>query len=267
MATVTRTVEIDGEEHEVEVDLEDEGLLTQDEFKARMSKEVKRRVEAAKREAREGRYTLDDLADDDELLGEFRTLHPELFATENGDGDGDEPKGYTEEELERRLEKLRKKEVEPLQSDLESYKSEAERLRVEKLDREVVEAAGELGVRRGLIPLVKRFYRDQMDYSSDHSEWFRRDGDGFEPSVDDDFDADYVTVLEDLKQRKRSGDYADWFTSSTREGAGYSGPEGGGAGGPSKKIQEMTDQEKVEFVEEHGLGAYQDLVHKSFSTG
>lgn len=265
MTKITRTVEIDGEEHEVEVDLEGEGLLTKDEFKSRMSDEVQRRVEAAKREAREGRYTLDDLAEDEELREELIARHPELFSGD-GNGDGSETTGFTEEELERRLEKLRKKELEPLQQELESYQSEAERLRVEKLDREVVEAAGELGVRRGLIPLVKRFYRDQMDYSADHREWFKRDGDGFEPSVDDDFDGDYVTVLEDLKQRKASGDFDDWFESSTREGAGYGGSEGGGKGSPGS-INDMSEQDRMDFIEEHGYPAYQKLVRKSFAAG
>lgn len=260
---VTRTVEINGEEHEVEVEVDPDevGMLTKDEFKKRLSQEVAK-VRKAERQKADGKYSLDELTSNEELLEELRERNPELFATEDGDGDG--TSGLTEEELERRLEKLRKKEVEPLKQELETYQTEAKRLRVEKLDREVVEAAGELGVRRGLIPLVKRFYRDQMDYSADHREWFKRDGDGFEPSVDDDFDGDYVTVLEDLKQRKASGDFDDWFESSTREGAGYGGSEGGGQ--PSSgSIKDMSEQERMDFIDEHGYGEYKKLVRQSFA--
>lgn len=201
------------------------------------------------REAMEGK-----LEEQRETINRLESKLDEL--TSDSQSGGETPEGAEDSDLytEEQVRELKRS----YQEELEDVRSEAERLRTEKLDREVVEAASELGVRKGLIRLVKRFYRDQMGYSEEHAEWFRQDREGFEPSVDDDFETDYVTVAEDLAQRKKSGEFADWFESSTREGGGYGGTDGGG-GTPKKRKSEMSDEEKREFIAEHGHEAYGDL--------
>lgn len=265
--TETRTVEIDGEEHEVEVEVDpsEHGFLPKDEFKERLSEEVAK-ARQAEREKADGKYSLDEVATDEELLGELRDRNPDLFS-ENGDGDGE--RTLTEDDLDRFRDKWERENLKPVEERAEQLAEEARTLRVEKLDREVIEAASDLdfrddpGVRRGLKLLV----RDEMDYSEEDAEWYRTDGDGFEISTSEESESRYVTVREFLREMRDSGDYDSWLQSSTREGAGYGGTEGGGGGRPSKSIQDMSEQDRVEFIEENGLAAYNELLRQSFGAG
>jgi hypothetical protein len=265
---VTETVEIEGEEREVPVEInpEEHGLLTKEQYKERLSEEINSRIDKVKREALKGRFTLDDLAEDEELQQKLRERHPDLFqSTGDGDGGGD---GLTEDDLDRFRNKWERDELEPVKDQAESLSEEVKVLRVEKLNRQVVEAASDMGfrddpgVRRGLKLIV----REEMGYSDEDAEWYKRDGDGFEISTSEDADSRYVTVREFLRDMKESGDFDSWLESSTREGAGYGGSKGGGKGTPNK-LQDMSEQEKTEFIDEHGLQAYNELVRKSFRVG
>lgn len=252
MGTITKTVEIDGEEHEVELDTDEMGLLTKDEHKSQVSEEVKRRVEAAKRKAREGRFTLDDVAEDEDLQKTLRDRYPELFEAASQNGDGGDDDALTEEDLARFREKWERENLKPVREELEQLSEEAKSLRVEKLNRQVQEAAAELGVRKGLRRALMLEYQNRMAYSEEDGEWFVQDGDGFELSTSDG-DNRYVTVAEDIAERKSSGDLApDWFESNQRAGAGFEGGGGGSASPPQKKKSEMTDREKRDFINEYG---------------
>lgn len=263
---VTRTVEIDGEEHEVSVELDpqEHGFLSKDEFKQRLSEEVAK-ARKAERQKADGKYSLEELASNEELVAELRERNPDLFAADGGDGEGES--GLTEDDLERFRDKWARQHLEPIKEQADQLSEEVKVLRTEKLDREVVESASDLGfrddpgVRRGLKLIV----RDEMGYSEEDAEWYRRDGDGFEISTSEESDSRYVTVRELLGEMKESGDFDSWIESSTREGAGYSGSDGGGGGSAASSVKDMSEQERMDFIEKEGLGAYRELLHKSFA--
>lgn len=268
MPKVTKTIEVDGEEREVEVDVSPEELgdsvVTKDEFKSRLSEE-RAKVRRAEREKASDKFSLDELTSNEELLEELRDRNPDLFASPNGDGEEEAGGGLTEDDLERFQEKWKREHVKPLQERLDELQGEAERLRVEKLRNEVLEAANEVDVRSGLRRALFLEYRDRMEYSPEEGGWFLKDGDDFEISTSDG-DNRYVTVEEDIRQRKESGDLApDWFESSTREGAGFGGTDSGG-GSPQSSIDEMSEQERMEFIDEHGLEAYREAVRKAYAS-
>lgn len=262
METVSKTVEIDGEEREVEVDVDptEHGYVTKDDLKQRVSEEVAK-ARQAEREKAQGKYSLDEVASDEELLTELQERNPDVFADETNDGE-DEGK-LTEEDLERFRQKWERKNLDPIEEERDQLSEEVEVLRVEKLNREVLEAAGDMGfrddpgVRRGLRLIA----REEMGYSDDDAEWYKRNGDGgFEISTADSSDSRYVTVREYLKELADSGEYDSWLESDTKEGSGYGGAGDGGSpsGFPSTKVN-FNDAQKRQFINEEGLEAWENL--------
>lgn len=263
--TTTKTVEVDGEEKEVEVEIDpsDHGYLSRDEHKEVVSDE-RSKVRNAEREKARGKISLDQIGEDEELQEELQERYPDLFrASDNGDsGEGDDvvPQDRVDEMLEKRKQAWKREELDPVQDKAESLEEEARQLRTEKLHREVVEAATDAGfrddpgVRRGL----KLIARDEMGYSEEDAEWYREGEDGFEISAEGG-DSRYVTVREFLNGLAGSGDYDSWLQSSTREGPGYGGSEGGGDVPPNTTKSDMSEQDKMDFIEEHGLEAWEDL--------
>lgn len=262
--TKTETVEIDGEEHEIEVEVDpsEYGYLDKDTHKERVSEE-RAKVRQAEREKAEGKISLDRLGEDEELQEELRERYPEMFrASDSGGGE----ETLTEEDLDRFQEKWKRENLEPVAEERDQLAEEAKKLRVEKLDREVVEAAGDMGFRDdpGVRRALKLIARDEMGYSEEDAEWYRRDSDGFEISTSDETDARYVTVREFLEELKNSGEYDGLLASGTREGAGYGGSEGGGGSDTARNVQEMSEQEKMDFIDEHGQEKWNELVRKSY---
>lgn len=260
METVTKTVEIEGEEREVEVEVNPDelGFLTKDDFKQRLSEEVAK-ARNAERQKAEGKYALDEIADDEELLAELRERNPDVFAMDDGE---DEDGMLTEEDLDRFRQKWERKDLEPVRDERDQLSNEVETLRVEKLNREVLEAASEMGfrddpgVRRGLRLIV----REEMGYSDEDAEWYKQNGDSFEVSTAEDSDSRYVTVREFLREMADSGDYDSWIASDTKGGTGYGGAGDGdtASGWPATKV-EFSDKQKRDFISEEGVAAWEAL--------
>lgn len=255
--TIPVTVEVDGEERTIEVDPSEHGLLPEDQVREgymprdRFQEELSRRLQ--------GKYGVDEIAQSEEALEELRARRPDLFRSE-GDGDGGDGAGLTEEDLDRYREEWRAREVRPLEERAESLEQQVQTLRREQLKRVALEAFDEVGIRKGLRPLVLEFYAssDRVGFHEDEGGWYLRDGDHFLPSASE--GSRYVTIREDLERKKSEGDFADWFESTTREGAGFGGSgEGGGRKQITTKADIKTRKDRIAYIEEHGYEAYESL--------
>lgn len=253
--TIPVTVEVDGEEREIQVDPSEHGLLPENEVRDgymprdRFQEELNRRLQ--------GKYGLEEIVEDEEALETLRSRRPDLFRSED---DGGEPEGLTEEDLDRYREEWRSQEVDPMQDRVEELESENERLRREQLKRVALEAFDEVGIRKGLRPLVLEYYAnaDRVGFHDEEGDWFLRDGEHFLPSASE--ENRYVTIREDLARKRKEGDYADWFEATTREGAGFGGSgEGGGRRQINSKADIKTRADRVAYIKEHGIEAYESL--------
>lgn len=245
----------DGETREVEINPADHGLVPADDVmpRDRFQEELKRRLQ--------GRYRVEEIAENDEALEALREQRPDLFRSDDdGDGGGGEGRGITEEDLDRIRQEWRKQELEPMAQTVEELEAENQRLRREELKRKALEAFDAVGVQKGLRPLVLEFYgnRDRVGFHEDDGEWYLKDGDHFLPSASE--GARYVTIQEDLEKKKKSGEFADWFESTTREGAGFGGSSGSGGRPPVRsKADIKSRKQRIEFIGEHGVEAYEAL--------
>jgi len=266
--TTKTTVEVDGEEREVEVTLPDDalseaGLVSADEidsrFQSRFSEELDKRV----RNATKGLVKPDELASDDDRL---RELRPDLF---KGDGDG-----IPDDRLEEHFHAWERKHLQPLQEKVETLEGENGKLRTDRVDRDVLQAFGSEDVVEdaGQRELIRDYYSRRVRYSPEHDATFLLNEDGdFVASGDG--DQPYLTVAEDLALKRQDGDgkYASWFKSRSRGGGGFEGSEnsdGRKFSGVAYKsdLQGETPQEsranRVAFINERGYDEWAKLPEK-----
>lgn len=262
------TVEIDGEEREVEVALDPEtvseaGFVPQDELDERFQEKFSEELDKRVRQRTDGLVDPDEVVENDDFLRERR---PDLF--EGGNGDGDIP----EERLQEHREAWESRHLEPVEEKLEDVQSENERLRRDRVDRDILEAfqAQDVVPDEGMRELIRDHYRGRVRYSPEHDETFVVDEDGeFVPSGAGEGELPYLTVEEDLAAKAADEEsYGSWFESRSRGGGGYEGAEGADSrefSGVKYKsdLRGETDVEsrknRVAFIEQHGYEAWASL--------
>lgn len=260
---ITQTVEVEGEELEIEVDPTQHGFVPESTLQDRISKAVAKaqKGRVALDEITESDDVLDTLAQSDEALERLRERRPDLFKNGRPD-EGDEPDtAKLEEKLEEQRKALVAKEVKPRDKKLDELSDKVERLTRDRVERDILRAFGETGVveDRGVREMLRDNLMHKASYSAEHDETFLVDEDGdFIPSGDADTDLQFLTVDAWLEQRREDGEYGRWFGDKTKSGTDFGGPGGGeGTGGwRSKGKADMSDAEKRQavstLVEKHG---------------
>lgn len=233
------TVEVGDETREVEVELPD-GYLTPDEI--RESYVPKATIESRISRAVKGRYTIDEVVEDDGLLGQIATTAEDRLRERLQVG-GEKP------DLTKYEESWRQRELKPVSEELESAKGEIQTLRAARLSADVNEAAVDLGVKKSQLPLLAPFYRERVQWSDEYGDWFIVGKDGEFELGSPQRGAPYLTIGEDLERKARSGDYEDWFDGKGRTGPDYQGGKGGGRPGQVDlaAFEKMSGDEKIEL--------------------
>lgn len=209
------TIALDeGESREVEVELPD-GYLTPDEV--RKNWVPVSRLEERVAKAKNGRYTVDELLENEDLLARVASSKEDWFR-ERLKIEGEKP------DMTKLQETWRQQELKPVSEQLEQVKTEVQKLRSARLSADVSEAAMELGVKKSHVQLLGPYYEKRVAWSDEHGDWFIVDGNGeFEYSAKPHEGSPYLTIGEDLERKARSGDYEDWFDGKGRTGPDYQG--------------------------------------------
>lgn len=74
-----------------------------------------------------------------------------------------------------------------------------------------------------------------------------------------------MTIPELVAWMKEQKFYQPLFKASGATGGGAAGGDGAGSPGTRKKLNEMTDREKRDFIEEHGFDAYREKIQEAFA--
>lgn len=206
-----------------QIDFDDEsppGFVTTD----HLSSEVQRRVGSAKRNARE------TLKSDDEFFAEVAE-HRGYEVME--DDDGPRIKGSSRD-LQKQQERFRAQHVEPLEKKLSEKNETIERYRRKALEANVISAAADLRVKKGLMkpvaegtpaPIVQ-MVRDAFDFDAETDAWGLKDGDTFRYNDDGEL-AGAETLLDEWRS---DPDYADIFEDTRMKDSGYQGDDGSSEG-------------------------------------
>lgn len=254
MPELTTTVEVDGEEREVSVDVdpgEVDGLVSED----YMSSEIQRRINSAT----DGLADPDELMEDPDFARRVARRHEDALSEmlggsgQNGGDPDDGDQGYSEDQIEQLRGEWEDEELRPREERIEELESTTEQLRREKLSREVYQAANRFGAKEQLVELIESHYRGRVEWSDEHNDWFVVNEDGEPiPSNSDSHDLPYRTVQEDLEKKYRSGDYhGQWFDENARPGIDIEGPGDTGSRRSGRvtleDFQKMTGEERKEL--------------------
>lgn len=249
----TITVEIDGEAREVKLP---DGYLAPDDVREHYMPREMFRSELSKqvREKTKGLVQPDDLLNDDGFLERLAEERKDELIERLGISQTAEPDEAVVAKLQRRIEDQK---VKPLQEQLEESKKLIGSLRSRERDADVERSMSQLGVDDEMRELVALWGRERQQYDEEHG-WV---------VVDEDGDIDWVQGENGkpepkrfshlLQEIKRSNKKPSWFRGEVRSGAGYRGSEKAAAG--SKKRSEMSREEKIAYIREHGDAAYLQL--------
>jgi hypothetical protein len=168
------------------------------------------------------------------------------------------------------FEKLKEQMISKHREELDKWKSEVKRRdsRIEELTIETA-VVNELSKAGGNVELLRPHVRRHLKLDSDTLEMVVLDNDGSTPKVDGE---GKPATLESLVSEMRKLDtFASAFKATEQSGGG-SDPGGDGssgstgkAGGTPKlkteglKRSEMTDRQKIDYQNEHGLDAFLEL--------
>lgn len=227
---------------EVEVELPD-GYLTPDEI--REGYVPKATIESRINRAVRGRYTIDELVENEDLLTQVAQSAEDRLR-EFLKIEGEKP------DVTKLQETWRQQEVKPLKEQMETMQGEVAKLRQARLSADVSEAAVQLGVKKSHMPLLTPFYKERVAWSDEYGDWFIIGSDGeFEYSASPHEGAPYLTIAEDLDRRARSGDYEDWFDGKGRTGPDYQGGKGDRRNGRLNldEFKKLPDREKTKLAQ------------------
>lgn len=236
MSKMQHKVEIDGTEHEIELDTEALGVLTKDEVtaaympKETFESELSRRVKSATK----GKHSIAEIVEDEEILGTVVKEHGTvLVGALKGAGILKDVDGDHSEALKRAQETWANTELKPVQEKLDAATTEIVSLRTAGLSSQVATAANETGVKRSMVPLIQSYYRDRTQWDDEYGGWFILDEGGKNfayASKPETGKAPYKTVAEDIVEKRNSKEFGDWFDPKQRAGIGYEGGKPGAEG-------------------------------------
>lgn len=249
------SVELEGKTHELPVPA---GFVHEDDLKElyipkdQFQGELTRRVQSVTKDLKRP----EDLLADPEFFKTFvDTRKEDLMKTleiKPGDKDMDVTKIQTEV-----MERIRRDEVAPLQTQMKGASDEIDILRVRDLDGQVVQAGSMLRVVPDLQDLVKIFVRQRAGWDGERKQWFikKLDGsEGFEFSADPNKGGyPYMTVREFLEKDKRSNEHKNWYEAGTQEGADFRGGHGSSDARSMnvEQFQKLPPAERTKFAQDY----------------
>lgn len=248
MATIQTEVEVEGQAHEIELDTEDLGVIPEDEVRDSyvprevMEDTIQQRIARATR----GRFTIDDLDEDDDVLARIADRYSDRVKDALGIDDD-----ANDVDVDKLRESIRSSEVSPLKEQLETLESQVNSLRVERLKATV---AGVDAIREGLTPLIQRYYQDAAEWDPEYEDWFVVDDDGeFKTTSDPQKGkAPYMTIEEDLAEKHGSGEFDEWFKAQSRDGIGFGSTRPGGRGQTTlDDFKAMSDTERTKVAQQN----------------
>lgn len=229
------TVEIDGKQHEVEIDgvipeaKVNELYMPKDAFQAEMKRRVDSAIEGEREKLLEGRFTLDDLEGNEELRGQVITK----LDLKPGAG------GKSEEEFAAAIRKAREeatrdltvREIDPRKKELEKAGHRITALTQKALRAEIVRAAAALGVKPSLLkpptpdaqPPIVAMLENAFGYDGEAETWFVREGDSFKVAPNATKDRLYMNVEEFLTSWTEDKGNAEFIDAQRQPGPGLGG--------------------------------------------
>lgn len=241
----------------VEVDPTEHGFVPESELDSRFQNRFEEELSKRVAKATKGMVDLDDLAADEDRLEELRERRPDIFKSDDD--------GRPEEEV---LGEHRKaweaKHLKPVQKKAESLEEKAETLEGRARKGKILEAMDSSGVveDQGQRELIRAYYAGRTEYDVEEDVAFVLDEETGERIPSGDGETPYLTVSEDLRRKREEDGFQSWFKGKSRGGGGYEGP-GEGEGGDWGHIKARSDlksrSEKIKFVNERGLEAFEKL--------
>ena len=252
------TVEVNGEEHEVPApkgwvseEVLREGYVPKSTHHAAVRNEVK--------EATKGLVNRDDLFEDDEFVKQVAERRKDDLISMLGVNTA--PAGKPDEDRVQRIaQQIEEQKVTPLRKELEGALGEVEKWRNRGFEADIAEAFSEFGVETedGMVGPRKKYLRDLAAFDEELGAWVVKAEDGTPDFVvGEDGKPRPKTIVDVVRDMRKSGKYPGWFRGETRSGVGFKGS--GAPGGGQKKRGEMSAAEKAEYIGEHGTAAFLDL--------
>lgn len=230
--------------------LDVEGVEFEDEVQGLKSALQKERDKRKKYESR-----LSEIPDDwQDRLEEWENLKEKEKERER-------EKAEKEGEWEKLREQLQEQHREEIQAREEKLQQVESQLEQKIVDEALAKAASEHEAHAHLLPdYAKRFVRIEEKNGRKVPVVVDEDGDR---RINN--DGDDMTINELVASMREEERFKPLFKPTGSTGGGASG--GDGAGGPvTKNVTEMSDQEKMDFIDEHGYDEYQDRLREAYSS-
>ena len=275
-------VTVDGKEHEVEQDaiqapdgtqilstteLSD-GYVTKAAHKGQMDK-LRTSTATEVNKAKEGRFTPEELLADDNqtALQTFVETGREKLSGMLNVKISDEQRKSMLEQLQKNWETQI---LGPVNEKLEASEGRAGKLLRKALVGTVSAASGrdQAGVRAGLVDFLVDRYEKLAAYDDEEGDFFvlEPDGKSFKPNTNSgDGQPTFLPIVEDLKNRRASGEWGDVFDPKARDGTGIGDAANRKGGTPDgldhikKKSDAKNKGEKVAFIKKRHLAAWEAL--------
>lgn len=225
------------------------GFYTQDGDKYRLDvegvelKEDVQGLKSALEKEREARKALEGKLPKDFDPNEYKTLKQQAEERERREA---EERGEWEK-LREKLQQEHKEAVEGLKQEVASRDRAITSLTV---DRELTEAISRVGVRDEYRSAVKALL-ERLGPTVEQN------GDGYRGVIPDEVHGN-KPIAEYVKEWAESEEAEPFLAATNATGGGASGRSPGGAA--TKSLKEMSETEKMDYIDRHGYESYRDLV-------
>lgn len=240
------TVEIDGQSHTVDLDAVPTSELQKSYVpKDFMEQEVTRR---AKSMAKGMAPSLEDILKEDD----HRNQALKILGV-------DPKKGSTPEDLAAKYQEWEAKHLNPLKEEATTYKEQVQSLRSKVLEKDIIQAAVEAGVRDeflksvrpGQSPLIVKMMTDLFDLDEESGQFLvkRADGNGFEYASKPSQDSPFKTIQEFFSEWAEDKANAGFLKDQRQRGPGIK--EGGRGAIGVEDFQKMSGPQRAALYREN----------------
>jgi hypothetical protein len=252
---VKQKVTIDGQEREIEIELDANQFLTIDQHKLRLNDAIKKRL---------ARHSA-ELMQDEEFVAKVlkaKGIDPANPGGGRGNRDGEA------EVIARVQGEIRKNEVEPLKKQLTELtetlgKTRSDQL-VSELEAAFLEGDGNTRVKKGVARRLAELevQRGAFAFVDDHRYWAVKDGDGFAYAPSATQQRPYKGTKEFAVDFVKDKNNADFIERTSQQGPGLNNTGTGNPGGIKSRADFASEAAKVKWISENGYEAFTKLPEK-----
>lgn len=242
---IKQKVTIDGQEREIEIELDDNEYLTREQHEFRLKQTVEKRL------ARQATSIRTELLKDEEFVAD-------VLKAKGIDPNKPGGKQLAEAEVIRIQEELRRGEVTPLKEKLTAIEGELGSEREERLVSSIESALVKAGAKKAIASRIAKIEATRFGWEAKSKSFAVKKGEEFEFSGKATADRPYKGIEEFAEEWAKDKENADFIEDTRQRGPDAKPGTGGGTSVRSKKDLK-TDEQKVAFIREHGHTKYTEL--------